>query len=119
MKNNTLKYIICLFVLCFAAACPLAKSHAVEYTSQALRDPFQSPFERVLPPGADIAVNPALAKYKVQGMVWDSQRPQAIINDVVLNIGDVFEGIEILNIRREGIYVLYEGNRSILKPRIK
>jgi hypothetical protein len=90
----------------------------VEYTSQDLRDPFRSPFEmeKVLDKG--VAPEAGLSHLQVQGMVWSSKMPQAIINDTAVRIGEVIEGAEILDIRKEGIYVLYQGRQYIIRPSI-
>ena len=94
----------------------------VEYTSQDLRDPFQSPFELFMPveepEDAPPPVVGGLPHLEIQGMVWDSSLPQAIINNTVLKAGEVIEGVEILAIRKEGVYVLYEGRQYILRPGI-
>lgn len=90
----------------------------VEYTSQDLRDPFKSPLEmeKVLDKG--VAPEAGLSHLKVQGMVWSSKMPQAIINNTVVRIGEVINGAEILDIRKEGIYVLYQGRQYIIRPSI-
>ena len=41
--------------------------------------------------------------------------PQVIINGMVLRVGEVIQGAEILSIRKEGVYVLHEGNQYILR----
>jgi len=87
----------------------------VEYKSGALRDPFQPAMEKkeekvvqevqqkqekkidLIQPGSDIG------NLKVQGIIWGGRIPQAIINDQVFNVGDTIEGIEILNIDKNGI----------------
>ena len=89
----------------------------VEYTSEALPDPFESPWERqkVLteePP----TIGYDLPQLKVQGMVWGTEMPQAIINNTVVKIGEFVQGAEVIDIRREGIYVLYEGKQYIVRP---
>ena len=93
----------------------------VEYTSQGLRDPFQSPFEFFEPleePKEKAPVVGGLPHLEVQGMVWGSKVPQAIINNTVVRVGEVIEGAEILVIRKEGVYVLYGGRQHILRPTI-
>ncbi len=101
----------------------------VEYTSQDLRDPFQSPFEvisaqeqeeeiEMMEQIEELPLEVGLPHIQVQGMIWDSEAPQAIINNTVVGKGELVEDIEILDIRKEGIYVLYEGNRYILRPTI-
>lgn len=93
----------------------------VEYTSQDLRDPFKNPFEMiemVEEPTEKPPIGYGLTHLQVQGMVWGSKMPQAIINNTVVKVGGVIEGAEILDIRREGVYVLYEGRQYILRSAI-
>ena len=89
----------------------------VEYTSEILRDPFRSPFEALSSPLDEVPVEVGLSHLTVQGMVWDSAMPQAIINNQVVKIGEVISEAKILDIRKEGVYVLYENKRCILRPR--
>lgn len=136
MKKTSLKKVILclglLAVLSLITGYPLVRAQrtskrqaeVVEYTGRGLRDPFESPFELFVPleeapkekKGAPIAGG--LTHLVVQGMIWDSKIPQAIINDTVVRPGEVIEGAEILDIRKEGVYVLYEGNQYILRPTI-
>ena len=96
---------------------------SVEYTSQDLRDPFQSPFELFKPveeperPKKEEApIVGGLSYLEVQGIVWGSSMPQAIINNTVVREGETIEGAEILAIRKEGVYVLHEERQYILRP---
>lgn len=96
---------------------------AVSYTSGRLRDPFKSPFEmQAIPIVEERPVIPSvgygLSHLNVQGMVWSSKMPQAIINNQVVRVGEIVDGAEILEIRQEGIYVLYEGKQYIIRPKI-
>lgn len=109
------------FLLLSAQVKPEADSgKKIEYTSQYLRDPFQSPGEieeERRKKGRDKPiVPPTLPSLQVQGMVWNSKMPQTIINNQVLTIGDIIEGVEILDIRREGVYVLFGESQYILTP---
>ena len=89
----------------------------VKYTSQDLPDPFKSPFEREEAVG-EPTVTVGLPHLEVQGMVWGSKIPQAIINNTVVTVGEAIEGAEIIDIRKEGVYVLYEERQYILRPTI-
>ncbi len=97
---------------------------AVNYTSRTLRDPFKSPFEmQAIPVVVEAELTAPTAEYglshlNVQGMVWGSKMPQAIINNQIVRIGEVIDGAEVLEIRREGVYVLYEGRQYIVRPKI-
>ncbi|MBL7130170.1 MAG: hypothetical protein ISS45_01990 [Candidatus Omnitrophica bacterium] len=89
----------------------------VKYTSQDLRDPFENPFEMMTQPEpSKPTIGVGLSHLQVQGVIWGSKMPQAIINNVVVRIGEVIEGVEILDIRQEGVYVLYEGRQYIIRP---
>lgn len=55
---------------------------------------------------------PALA---VEGLIWNSDMPQAIVNGKVLRIGDFIEGIEIVNIEKQGITVDYNNERVLIE----
>ena len=111
--------ILCLaFILLFL---PLARAKAVEYTSQGLRDPFRSPFETLRPDDRselpeDTPLQYGLAHLRVQGLVWGTSMPQAIINNTVVRVGEVIGGAEVLDIRKEGVFVLYEGQQYIVRP---
>jgi len=88
----------------------------IEYTSQSLRDPFLSPFE--IEQQAEQALGVDFSHLRVQGMVWNSAIPQAIINERVLRQGDVIDGAEILDVQEEGVFILYEEKQYILRPEI-
>ena len=42
---------------------------------------------------------------KISGLVWNTERPQAIINNNVYDIGDSIEGWTITNISKDGITI--------------
>lgn len=39
----------------------------------------------------------------ISGLIWNTDRPQAIINDKVINQGEIVDGCEITQIGKEGI----------------
>lgn len=53
----------------------------------------------------------------ITGLIWNSPKPQAIINGKVINIGDTVSGVRIIEIDVRGITVDYEG-RTVLVPRV-
>ena len=86
----------------------------VEYSSGDLRDPFGNLFElnkkkdeqniQVSQEG----VNPEVAvlsaeSFKVQGVIWGGKFPQAIINNKILKVGDLIDGVEVMEIDKTGI----------------
>lgn len=54
--------------------------------------------------------------FAVTGIVWNTDRPQAIINGRIVNIGDTISEIEIKDIRQSGIDVLFQGETVTIKP---
>jgi len=46
-------------------------------------------------------------KIKLSGLVWNTDRPQAIVNDQVFSIGDTVDSSKIIDIRKDGIDVIF------------
>ena len=78
----------------------------VRYTSTNLRDPFTL---STLPEVVEISEEPitGMPQLDVQGFVWGSSLPQAIINGKVCSVGDTIEGAKIIKIDQAGITILY------------
>lgn len=120
--SRIFKYIIFIFFIakaidfsCFVLAQEntvdaLIVRPEVEYKSSQLRDPFQTYMvkERKVQTQAQhtgslaqAVINPN--DLKVQGIIWGSKMPQAIINNKVYVVGDLIEDAEILSIDKKGI----------------
>ena len=55
-------------------------------------------------------VEPKLPKIDIQGLVWSKDQPQVIINGRVYGLGDkIADEIDIVNINRESIGLVYKG----------
>jgi len=84
----------------------------VEYKAQGLRNPFEQP---VLNPeaGQEVSVGTIetkpLPSLTVQGVIWGSGLPQAIINNKVVKSGDILDGAEVFEINKEGVTVMFAG----------
>ena len=122
MKKSLLKKTVCCIGLSVFLLLVLTHSSPgveVKYTSHNLRNPFKSPFEAE---EEDVKVRPqnvgALPEFSIQGLIWDSPLPQAVINNKVVGIGSFIEGAEIIDIKEKGIYILYQGQEHILKSSI-
>jgi hypothetical protein len=61
---------------------------------------------RILEPLPDI---------NIAGVVWNTDRPQAIINGQIVGIGDTVSGVTILDIKKMGITVLFQGRTETLE----
>ena len=83
----------------------------IEYKEEeGLRDPFQPPEElevkkEQIPP-EPVQVEP-LPSLTIQGIVWGSSLPQAIINNKVVKVGDTIEGVRITDINKNGVTVFW------------
>ena len=88
-----------------------------EYTSSALRDPFES--QLPLPPVEVEAEGPLKVRaepvkpleppaIKVEGLIFGGPVPEVIIGGKVLAVGDKVEEAVITGITKEGVEVLYQ-----------
>jgi len=58
----------------------------------------------------------ARPSFKIQGLVWNTKKPQAIINDQVFNIGDAIDSWTITAIGKSGISVSSENITFVIEP---
>lgn len=72
----------------------------------------------VLPVEAeDIIPPPPLPEVRVSGIIWNSDRPQAIINDRIVDIDSDVSGIKITEIRQSDIKGLFHGKAVTIKQK--
>jgi len=55
-----------------------------------------------------------LPNMNISGLVWNTDRPQAIINGQITSIGDIISGVKIIDIQKTGITVLFRNKTSTL-----
>ena len=105
---------------------------ATEIISNPLNDPFMpqipkppAPAAAVTPQGfpADAIPAPLTTPAKqpkpavqkpnltISGIIWNSDRPQAIINNQVVDVGTTVDSTTVLAINKTGIDVLYSGEK--------
>jgi len=85
---------------------------ALKYTSDNLRDPFTLN----LPQAPAASAQPkALPQFKVDGFIWGSSIPQAIINGKVYGVGDTVESAKITKIDKTGVTILFNGSNYVIK----
>lgn len=87
---------------------------AVRYQAQELKDPFKEPQqqEKGTGGGGSAVTLPAL---KVQGIIWGTSIPQAIINNTVVRIGDVLPGgVRIVTITKDSVTVFFQSRNYTL-----
>ena len=52
----------------------------------------------------------------ISGLIWNSDRPQAIVNNKVIDVGDTIETIQVVAIRKEGIEIEFQGKTITIEP---
>ena len=72
------------------------------------------PPEPVAPPPP--IIERSLPNVSISGIIWNSDRPQAIINGQIVDVGDTVMEIEITDIQKTGIDGLFDGRAVTLKP---
>jgi type II secretory pathway component PulC len=91
----------------------------LNYNSEDARDPFNSYLPTEENKGGQQQETEAYVQpptLTVQGLIWGSNMPQAIINNKVVKIGDIIEGARIVEIDKEGVEVSYKGRSFTLTP---
>lgn len=92
----------------------------VEYIGKDYRDPLQLPASLRAPVAPEaLGAEMELPSLRVEGMVWGSRRPQAIIGGSVYEKGDVVGEMEILDISKDGITLLYKDRKFIVRPKVE
>jgi len=77
------------------------------------RDPFA--LEAARPKGEAEVRTSFAAGLHVSGIVWDTARVHAIINDSVVKVGDELNGVRIVAIERDRVTVAKGGQRQVIR----
>lgn len=57
---------------------------------------------------------PNIDAFVLKGLIWNTDNPQAIVNDKVVKVGDEVNGIKVVAIRQDGVEFSQNGiNRSL------
>lgn len=105
-----------------------AASETIAYTAATLRNPMVSLLPKpVEEPGAilvETAGSPPMETVRqppavvVQGVIWGSYRPQALIDGALYEVGDTIQNAQIVSIDRSGVTVSVHGATFALTPLI-
>ncbi len=71
--------------------------------------PLYQPEEKIPPPTPDA--------YVITGLVWNTDRPQAVVNGKIVDIGDRLDYWEVVDINKTGIELSYREQNYVVKPK--
>lgn len=67
-------------------------------------------------PGDPMAVPEApLPSLEIEGLVWNTDHPQAIVNGKIVGIGDIISETRIMDIQKSGIIVLFQDRTETIE----
>lgn len=79
--------------------------------------PKPKPKIKYTPKQPEIAVPEIpLPTFQVNGLVWDTERPQAILDSQVINVGDTLKGCTVINIDKNGILLNFQDRTFTVQP---
>lgn len=100
-----------------------SKVEKVEYKADKFLDPLKNKLAFYIAKVAEVI--PKVKKeikqdisppqLSIAGLVWNSDRPQAIVNGRVLSVGDEINGTRLLSVNKDGIKVGYKGIEFFIK----
>jgi hypothetical protein len=89
---------------------------AVEYTGASFRDPFKRIMpEPPAPEPEPEEVDRFLESLRIQGIVWNSDQPTAVINGSIVGVGGVVGAAEVVVIGEDGVTLRYKGQETVLR----
>ena len=110
------KIALCAAVGLFLVLNGRFETEAVEYTGASFRDPF----ERIMPEPPAPEPEPEEADHfleslRIQGIVWNSDQPTAVINGSIMGIGGAVGAAEVVVIGEDGVTLRYKGQETVLR----
>ena len=54
--------------------------------------------------------------FKISGLVWDTERPQAILDGAVYNMGDIVDSWTIVGISADGVEISFQNKIFLIEP---
>lgn len=93
------------------------------YEADSYRDPLMPQIEKEVPKAQEVTaegapVEEVRLELNVQGMVWNSDKPEAIIEGQVFQLGDEVREAKIIEITKDGVKLLYKGKIITARPRV-
>lgn len=112
MKKKVAAF-LCAWLLC--GMLYAAEKNSVPYTGDRYRDPFGigGSTEKT----TDVRQEIRALALTLDGMVWDSQSPQAIISGKIVGINEEVSGAKVISIEAKGVKMKYKNQVFYLIPR--
>ncbi|MFA6378758.1 MAG: hypothetical protein WCX16_03130 [Candidatus Omnitrophota bacterium] len=80
----------------------------IEKEPEATKIEYKEPEVKIIPVLKPAPVEEAKPpEIKISGLVWSTDRPQAIINDQILTIGDMIGDSKIIDINKDGVDIMF------------
>ncbi|OGW82486.1 MAG: hypothetical protein A3C47_03895 [Omnitrophica bacterium RIFCSPHIGHO2_02_FULL_51_18] len=105
------RLIISLICLFFAAPCD-----ALEYTGRQFRDPFQKPASAAPSDAENRQTAPIqMEQPLLKGIVWNSEKPQAVIGEAVVGVGGRVGNAQVTAIEKNAVTLTENGKIILLR----
>ena len=93
-----------------------SQAEAVEYTGYSLRDPFHDEFYQAEESQSVVRTSEGVqsSSFVLEGVVWNSKRPQAILNGKIVELGGKIGDAEIVAIDKKGVKIRRNGQEFYL-----
>jgi len=118
------KTTLALFSICVSGIILVASLYCEE-----VRNPFQSclPHKVEQPVEEAPAEQPVIevkeifdeSLYKINGLIWGSYKPKAIINNEIYGVGDKLSEAEITKIDKNGVTLIFNDEEYVITPEKK
>lgn len=91
----------------------------IKYKADSALDPLMDKLSAYLASVVPVAKKEILdikpPQLKITGLIWNTDRPQAIVNERVLSAGDEIEGAKLLSVTKNGINIEYKGVKFFIE----
>ncbi len=101
------------FLFLLVAAGLAGEARAIEYKGRAFRDPFSDASST----GSSVKDEIAAMALTLEGLVWNTAKPKAIVSGQIVGVGGKVGKAEVLDIKKEGVKMRYKGQDFYLRKR--
>ena len=105
-----------VFLTIFAGTAPAFA--AVRYDGKGLRDPFSDPMDLLTPikkDTPDFDIQGAVNSLKLEGVLYGTAHPRAIINGKIYALGDNLGTWKVMRVEKDNVVFSVNGKEYILK----